>query len=43
MVELCRRGLKPRKVITHRLPLAEAQKGYDLMAQQKCGKVVFLP
>lgn len=41
MVELCRRGLKPRQIITHRLPLAEAQKGYDLMAAGKCGKVVF--
>lgn len=43
MVELCRRGLKPKQVITHRLPLEEAQKGYDLMAAQQCGKVVFRP
>ncbi len=42
MVELCNRGLKPRKVVTHRFPLEEAQKGYDLMAQQKCGKVLFV-
>ncbi len=43
MVELCRRGLKPKQVITHRLALDEAQKGYDLMAAQQCGKVVFRP
>ena len=42
MVELCNRGLKPRKVVTHRFPLEEAQKGYDLMAQAKCGKVLFV-
>jgi threonine dehydrogenase-like Zn-dependent dehydrogenase len=42
MVELCNRGLKPKKVVTHRFPLKEAQKGYDLMAQQKCGKVLFV-
>jgi len=42
MVELCRRGLKPRRVITHRFPLEEAQKGYDLMARQECGKVLFV-
>ncbi len=42
MVELCNRGLKAKKVITHRFPLEEAQKGYDLMAEQKCGKVVFV-
>ena len=42
MVELCNRGLKPRKVVTHRFALEEAQKGYDLMAQQECGKVLFM-
>lgn len=42
MVELCRRGLKPRQVVTHRFPLERAQRGYDLMAQQKCGKVLFV-
>lgn len=42
MVELWRRGLKPRKIVTHRFPLEEAQQGYDLMAQQQCGKVLFV-
>jgi len=42
MVELCSRGLKPKRVVTHRFPLEEAQQGYDLMAQQKCGKVLFV-
>ncbi len=42
MVELCARGLRPKQMVTHRLPLAEAQRGYDLMAQQKCGKVLFV-
>lgn len=42
MVELCRRGLQPKRLITHRFALEEAQKGYDLMAQQKCGKVLFV-
>lgn len=42
MVELWRRGLRPRKMVTHRFPLEEAQKGYDLMAQQGCGKVLFV-
>lgn len=42
MVELCNRGLKPKRVVTHRFPLADAQKGYDLMAKQACGKVLFV-
>lgn len=42
MVDLVNRGLKAKKVVTHRFPLADAQKGYDLMAKQKCGKVLFV-
>lgn len=42
MVDLCNRGLKPKRMVTHRFPLEEAQKGYDLMAQQRCGKVLFV-
>ena len=42
MVELWRRGLKPRAIVTHRFPLEEAQQGYDLMARQQCGKVLFV-
>jgi len=42
MVELCSRGLKPKMIVTHRFPLEQAQKGYDLMAQQQCGKVLFV-
>ena len=42
MLELWRRGLRPRKVVTHRFPLEEGQKGYDLMARQECGKVLLV-
>ena len=42
MVELCNRGLKPKRMVTHRLPLEDAQKGYELMAEGKCGKVLFV-
>ncbi|MBU0606495.1 MAG: zinc-binding dehydrogenase [Armatimonadetes bacterium] len=42
MVELCNRGLKPKKMVTHRFPLDEAQKGYELMAAGKTGKVLFV-
>ena len=42
MVELCNRGLEPKMVVTHRFPLGEAQQGYDLMARQECGKVLFV-
>jgi len=42
MVELCNRGLKPKKMVTHRFPLDEAQKGYELMAEGKTGKVLFV-
>ena len=42
MVELCNRGLKPKQLVTHRFSLEEAQQGYDLMARQECGKVLFV-
>ena len=42
MLELCHRGLKPKKMVTHRFPLEEAQKGYELMAEGKTGKVLFV-
>jgi threonine dehydrogenase-like Zn-dependent dehydrogenase len=42
ILELCSRGLQPAGVVTHRFPLEEAQQGYDLMAQQQCGKVLFV-
>ncbi|MEN6305237.1 MAG: zinc-binding dehydrogenase [Armatimonadia bacterium] len=42
MVELVNRGLKAKKIVTHRVPLEEAQKGYELMAAQKSGKVLFV-
>ena len=40
MVDLVRQGLKPERLITHRFPLDQAQKAYDLMEQRACGKVV---
>lgn len=42
MVELCNRGLEPSGLVTHHFALEEAQKGYDLMARQECGKVLFV-
>lgn len=42
MVELCNRGLKPKKMVTHRFALDDAQKGYELMAEGKTGKVLFV-
>ncbi len=42
MTELVRRGLRPKKMITHRFPLEEAQKGYELMAAGKSGKILFV-
>lgn len=42
MVELWRRGLRPKQMVTHRFPLEQAQRGYDLMARQQCGKVLFV-
>ena len=37
---LKRRLIPVEKVITHRFPLEEFEKGFELMAQGKCGKVV---
>ncbi len=41
MVKLVREGLKVKRIITHELPLEEAQQAYDLMTAAKCGKIVF--
>jgi threonine dehydrogenase-like Zn-dependent dehydrogenase len=43
MIRLWRRGLAIDKLITHRLPLSEAQQGYDLMAAGESGKVMVEP
>ena len=43
MIRLWRRGLAIDKLITHRLPLGEAQRGYDLMAAGESGKVMLEP
>ncbi|MBC7287638.1 MAG: zinc-binding dehydrogenase [Armatimonadetes bacterium] len=40
LVEQVRRGLKPERLITHRFPLEEAAKAYELMEERACGKVV---
>jgi threonine 3-dehydrogenase len=40
MSSLIKSGLDISKVITHRLPVAEYQKGFELMASGKSGKVI---
>jgi threonine dehydrogenase-like Zn-dependent dehydrogenase len=40
-VELVRRGMQPRRLITHRLPLEAAQEAYELMDAGECGKIIF--
>ena len=40
MSSLIKSGLDVNKVITHELPIAEFQKGFDLMLSGKCGKVI---
>lgn len=41
MLRLCRKGLQAKSLVTHRLPFAEAAKGYELFAAGKTGKVLF--
>lgn len=41
MVDLVRDGLDVTRLITHELPLEEAQTGYDLMSATQCGKIIF--
>jgi threonine dehydrogenase-like Zn-dependent dehydrogenase len=41
MVRMVRQGLEVKRIITHELPLDDAQLGYDLMAAGECGKVIF--
>ena len=40
MASLIKSGLDVSKIITHRLPVAEYQKGFELMASGKSGKVI---
>jgi threonine dehydrogenase-like Zn-dependent dehydrogenase len=42
MAQLRNRGLEPRGLVTHHVALEDAQLGYDLMARQECGKVLFV-
>jgi threonine dehydrogenase-like Zn-dependent dehydrogenase len=46
LLERIERGeLKPPRIITHRLPLSEAPRGYDMFKNKKdgCEKVVLTP
>jgi threonine dehydrogenase-like Zn-dependent dehydrogenase len=46
LLERIERGeLNPTRIITHRLPLAEAPQGYDMFKNKKdgCEKVVLTP
>lgn len=40
MTQMVLTGFPLQKVLTHQLPIAEFQKGFDLMAEGQCGKVV---
>lgn len=40
---LFKAGLNIRPVITHRLPMADFEKGFELINSGQCGKVVLLP
>jgi len=40
MTQMVLGGLDLRPVLTHRLPIAEFEKGFELMASGQCGKVV---
>ncbi|PGH40228.1 MAG: L-threonine 3-dehydrogenase [Candidatus Nephrothrix sp. EaCA] len=40
MIALVQKGLDVSGLITHRLPIDEYQKGFELMEEGKCGKVI---
>jgi threonine 3-dehydrogenase len=40
MIAMLESGLDIRRIITHRFPAAEWRKGFEVMAEGKCGKVV---
>jgi len=41
MVTLVRNGLWADKVVTHKFPLKEAQKAFDVFLSGECGKIIF--
>ncbi len=43
LLDLYRQGLKVDRLITHRFPLEEAPRAYDLFARGETGKVIFEP
>jgi threonine 3-dehydrogenase len=40
MIAMLQSGLDVRKVITHRLPVAEFQQGFEIMRSGQSGKIV---
>ena len=40
---LLAQGLKPTRIVTHRLPLAEWRQGFDLFERKEATKVLLLP
>lgn len=40
MIALVQKGLDVSGIISHHLPIADYQKGFDLMEEGKCGKVI---
>jgi threonine 3-dehydrogenase len=43
MTQMVLGGLDLRPVLTHGRPIAEFEKGFELMASGQCGKVVLFP
>lgn len=43
MVALVRRGLPIEEIITHRFPLQEAEKAFEVFGSGQCGKVILNP
>jgi L-iditol 2-dehydrogenase len=42
-MRLLAQGLKPSRIVTHRLPLADWQQGFDLFERKTAAKVLLLP
>ena len=37
---MIRKGLWADKVVTHRFPLREAEKAFEVFLSEKCGKII---
>jgi threonine dehydrogenase-like Zn-dependent dehydrogenase len=41
MVSMIRNGLWADKVVTHRFPLKDAEKAFQVFLTENCGKIIF--